>query len=197
MVIKFGKWVAKHKIFIIIAAVLLLIPATIGYISTRINYDVLSYLPKSLETVSGQDTMVDEFGMGAFSMIVVEDMDNKDVVALKEKLKKVNHVEKILWYDDALDISVPKEMLPDDLQEALFNGNATMMIALFDNTTSSDDTMEAVSQMRKIVQKQAYISGMSGVVTDIKNLSEKEMPIYVLIAVVLSCIVLSIFTDCM
>lgn len=98
MVIKFGKWVAKHKIFIIIAAVLLLIPATIGYISTRINYDVLSYLPKSLETVSGQDTMVDEFGMGAFSMIVVEDMDNKDVVALKEKLKKVNHVEKILWY---------------------------------------------------------------------------------------------------
>ena len=96
MVIKFGKWVAKHKIFIIIAAVLLLIPATIGYISTRINYDVLSYLPKSLETVSGQDTMVDEFGMGAFSMIVVEDMDNKDVVALKEKLKKVNHVEKIL-----------------------------------------------------------------------------------------------------
>ena len=192
MVIKFGKWVAKHKIFIIIAAVLLLIPATIGYISTRINYDVLSYLPKSLETVSGQDTMVDEFGMGAFSMIVVEDMDNKDVVALKEKLKKVNHVEKILWYDDALDISVPKEMLPDDLQEALFNGNATMMIALFDNTTSSDDTMEAVSQMRKIVQKQAYISGMSGVVTDIKNLALEEMPVYVVVASVLSLIVLLI-----
>ena len=192
MVIKFGKWVAKHKIIIIIAAVLLLIPATIGYISTRINYDVLSYLPKSLETVSGQDTMVDEFGMGAFSMIVVEDMDNKDVVALKEKLKKVNHVEKILWYDDALDISVPKEMLPDDLQEALFNGNATMMIALFDNTTSSDDTMEAVSQMRKIVQKQAYISGMSGVVTDIKNLCLQELPIYVAIAALFSFIVLEI-----
>ena len=195
MVIKFGKWVAKHKIFIIIAAVLLLIPATIGYISTRINYDVLSYLPKSLETVSGQDTMVDEFGMGAFSMIVVEDMDNKDVVALKEKLKKVNHVEKILWYDDALDISVPKEMLPDDLQEALFNGNATMMIALFDNTTSSDDTMEAVSQMRKIVQKQAYISGMSGVVTDIKNLALSEMPLYVAVAALLALIVLLLAMD--
>ena len=195
MVIKFGKWVAKHKIFIIIAAVLLLIPATIGYISTRINYDVLSYPPKSLETVSGQDTMVDEFGMGAFSMIVVEDMDNKDVVALKEKLKKVNHVEKILWYDDALDISVPKEMLPDDLQEALFNGNATMMIALFDNTTSSDDTMEAVSQMRKIVQKQAYISGMSGVVTDIKNLALSEMPLYVAVAALLALIVLLLAMD--
>ena len=139
--------------------------------------------------------MVDEFGMGAFSMIVVEDMDNKDVVALKEKLKKVNHVEKILWYDDALDISVPKEMLPDDLQEALFNGNATMMIALFDNTTSSDDTMEAVSQMRKIVQKQAYISGMSGVVTDIKNLALSEMPLYVAVAALLALIVLLLAMD--
>ena len=192
MVIKFGKWVAKHKIIIIIAAVLLLIPATIGYISTRINYDVLSYLPKSLETVSGQDTMVDEFGMGAFSMIVVEDMDNKDVVALKEKLKKVNHVEKILWYDDALDISVPKEMLPDDLQEALFNGNATMMIALFDNTTSSDEAMEAVTNMRAIADKQCFISGMSGVVTDIKNLCLQELPIYVAIAALFSFIVLEI-----
>ena len=138
MVINFGKWVAKHKVLIIIIAVLLLIPSGIGYISTRINYDVLSYLPSSLETVSGQDTMVDEFGMGAFSMVVVEGMENKDVVALKEKLKEVEHVEKIIWYDDVMDISVPTEMLPDQYQKALFNGDATMMIVLFDNTTSSD-----------------------------------------------------------
>ena len=113
MVIKFGKWIAKHKILIIILAALLMIPSVIGYQMTRINYDVLSYLPNSLETVSGQDIMVDEFGMGAFSMVIVENMENKDVVELKEKLEKVNHVESILWYDDAVDISVPVEMLPE------------------------------------------------------------------------------------
>ena len=123
MVIKFGKWVASHRILIIIAAVLLLIPSAFGYVSTRVNYDVLSYLPSSLETVSGQDTMVDEFGMGAFSMVVVEGMENKDVVALKEKLETVEHVEKIIWYDDMVDISVPQEMLPEKLREALFNGD--------------------------------------------------------------------------
>ena len=106
MVIKFGKWLTRHKAVVLIIAFLLLIPATIGYVSTRINYDLLSYLPNSLETVSGQDTMVDEFGMGAFSMIVVEDMEKKDIVALKEKLKKVNHVEDVIWYDDAMDISL-------------------------------------------------------------------------------------------
>ena len=117
MVIKFGKWLTRHKAVVLIIAFLLLIPATIGYVSTRINYDLLSYLPNSLETVSGQDTMVDEFGMGAFSMIVVEDMEKKDIVALKEKLKKVNHVEDVIWYDDAMDITVPTEMLPDKLRE--------------------------------------------------------------------------------
>ena len=144
MVIKFGKWLTRHKAVVLIIAFLLLIPATIGYVSTQINYDLLSYLPNSLETVSGQDTMVDEFGMGAFSMVVVEDMEKKDIVALKEKLKKVNHVEDVIWYDDAMDITVPTEMLPDKLREGLFNGNATMMIALFDNTTSADSTMDAI-----------------------------------------------------
>ena len=182
MVIKFGKWLTRHKAVVLIIAFLLLIPATIGYVSTRINYDLLSYLPNSLETVSGQDTMVDEFGMGAFSMIVVEDMEKKDIVALKEKLKKVNHVEDVIWYDDAMDITVPTEMLPDKLREGLFNGNATMMIALFDNTTSADSTMDAITEMRGIVKKQAFISGMSGVVTDIKNLAMAEMPIYVVVA---------------
>lgn len=195
MVIKFGKWLTRHKAVVLIIAFLLLIPATIGYVSTRINYDLLSYLPNSLETVSGQDTMVDEFGMGAFSMIVVEDMEKKDIVALKEKLKKVNHVEDVIWYDDAMDITVPTEMLPDKLREGLFNGNATMMIALFGNTTSADSTMDAITEMRGIVKKQAFISGMSGVVTDIKNLAMAEMPIYVVVAAVLSLLILLLTMD--
>ena len=195
MVIKFGKWLTRHKAVVLIIAFLLLIPATIGYVSTRINYDLLSYLPNSLETVSGQDTMVDEFGMGAFSMIVVEDMEKKDIVALKEKLKKVNHVEDVIWYDDAMDITVPTEMLPDKLREGLFNGNATMMIALFDNTTSADSTMDAITEMRGIVKKQAFISGMSGVVTDIKNLAMAEMQIYVVVAAVLSLLILLLTMD--
>lgn len=195
MVIKFGKWLTRHKAVVLIIAFLLLIPATIGYVSTRINYDLLSYLPNSLETVSGQDTMVDEFGMGAFSMIVVEDMEKKDIVALKEKLKKVNHVEDVIWYDDAMDITVPTEMLSDKLREGLFNGNATMMIALFDNTTSADSTMDAITEMRGIVKKQAFISGMSGVVTDIKNLAMAEMPIYVVVAAVLSLLILLLTMD--
>lgn len=195
MVIKFGKWLTRHKAVVLIIAFLLLIPATIGYVSTRINYDLLSYLPNSLETVSGQDTMVDEFGMGAFSMIVVEDMEKKDIVALKEKLKKVNHVEDVIWYDDAMDITVPTEMLPDKLREGLFNGNATMMIALFDNATSADSTMDAITEMRGIVKKQAFISGMSGVVTDIKNLAMAEMPIYVVVAAVLSLLILLLTMD--
>lgn len=195
MVIKFGKWLTRHKAVVLIIAFLLLIPATIGYVSTRINYDLLSYLPNSLETVSGQDTMVDEFGMGAFSMIVVEDMEKKDIVALKEKLKKVNHVEDVIWYDDAMDITVPTEMLPDKLRKGLFNGNATMMIALFDNTTSADSTMDAITEMRGIVKKQAFISGMSGVVTDIKNLAMAEMPIYVVVAAVLSLLILLLTMD--
>lgn len=195
MVIKFGKWLTRHKALVLILAFVLMIPAAIGYVSTRINYDVLSYLPHSLETVSGQDTMVDEFGMGAFSMIVVEDMENKDVVALKEKLKAVSHVEDILWYDDAVDITVPKEMLPEKIKNALFHGNATMMIALFDNTTSADSTMEAITEMREIVKKQAFISGMSGVVTDIKDLAMAEMPVYVVVAATLALIILLITMD--
>lgn len=187
---KFGKFVTKHKYIILIIGVLLLIPSVIGMSMTRVNYDVLSYLPNTLETVKGQDIMVDEFGMGAFSMIVVEHMENKDVVKLKEKLQDVDHVEKIIWYDSVADISLPTEMLPGDLKEALFNGDATMMIALFDDTTSSDDTMGAVTEMREIVKDQAFISGMSGVVTDIKNLALAEMPIYVVIAATLSLLVL-------
>ena len=190
--IRIGKWITKHKNIILILTVLLLIPAAFGYVSTRVNYDVLSYLPESLETVKGQDIMVDEFGMGAFSMIIVEDMDMKDAVKLENKLEKIDHVKYVLFYDDALDISVPTEMIPEDLRKAFFNGDAKMMIAFFDSTTSTDETMGAIEKIRSTVSSNVYASGMSGVVTDIKNLALEEMPVYVVVASVLSLIVLLI-----
>lgn len=190
--IRIGKWITKHKNIILILTVLLLIPAAFGYVSTRVNYDVLSYLPESLETVKGQDIMVDEFGMGAFSMIIVEDMDMKDAVKLENKLEKIDHVKDVLFYDDALDISVPTEMIPEDLRKAFFNGDAKMMIAFFDSTTSTDETMGAIEKIRSTVSSNVYASGMSGVVTDIKNLALEEMPVYVVVASVLSLIVLLI-----
>lgn len=190
--IRIGKWITKHKNIILILTVLLLIPAAFGYVSTRVNYDVLSYLPESLETVKGQDIMVDEFGMGAFSMIIVEDMNMKDAVKLENKLEKIDHVKDVLFYDDALDISVPTEMIPEDLRKAFFNGDAKMMIAFFDSTTSTDETMGAIEKIRSTVSSNVYASGMSGVVTDIKNLALEEMPVYVVVASVLSLIVLLI-----
>ena len=193
--IKFGKWIAKHKVLIVIISMLLLIPSFLGMAATRVNYDILSYLPDSLETVEGQDIMVDEFGMGAFSMVVVEDMDLKDVAALKEKFQDVEHVKDVLWYDSVADLSIPVSMIPDKFKDAFFNGDATMMIALFDNTTSSDAAMEAVTDMRKIANEQCFISGMSGVVTDIKNIALQEMPIYVVIAACLSLLVLLLAMD--
>lgn len=187
-----GRWIAKHKRLIVLLYVVLLIPSALGYLKTRVNYDVLSYLPDTLETVSGQDIMVDEFGMGAFSMVIVEDMEMKDVSELKTRLEEVEHVKEVLWYDSAMDIRVPIELLPSDLKDALFKGNATMMIALFDDTTSSDASMSAITDMRKLVNKQCYISGMAGIVTDIKDLFLAEMPIYVTIAAVMCFLVLCI-----
>lgn len=193
--IKVGKWIAKHKVLIVLISMILLIPSVIGMAATRVNYDILSYLPDSLETVEGQDIMVDEFGMGAFSMVVVEDMGLKDVAALKEKFQDVEHVKDVLWYDSVADLSIPVSMIPDKFKDAFFNGDATMMIALFDNTTSSDAAMEAVTDMRKIANEQCFISGMSGVVTDIKNIALEEMPIYVVIAAGLSLLVLLLAMD--
>ena len=190
--VKTGKWIAKHRILIVLIGILLLIPSVIGTIKTRINYDILSYLPESLETVKGQDVMVDEFGTGAFSMVVVEDMPLKDVQKLKNKFEEIEHVKKVLWYDDIADISVPTSMMPKDLKNIFFADDSTMMLVLFDNTTSSDEAMEAVTNMRAIVDKQCFISGMSGVVTDIKNLCLQELPIYVAIAALFSFIVLEI-----
>ena len=190
--VKTGKWIAKHRILIVLIGILLLIPSVIGTIKTRINYDILSYLPESLETVKGQDVMVDEFGTGAFSMVDVSIIKLKDVQKLKNKFEEIEHVKKVLWYDDIADISVPTSMMPKDLKNIFFADDSTMMLVLFDNTTSSDEAMEAVTNMRAIVDKQCFISGMSGVVTDIKNLCLQELPIYVAIAALFSFIVLEI-----
>ena len=190
--VKVGKWIARHRILMLIIGFLLVIPSAIGMAKTRVNYDLLSYLPEHLETVKGQDILVDEYGMGAFSMVVVENMEMKDVQKLEEQLSEVPHVKDVLWYDDVADISLPVEMLPKDIREGFFKGDATMMIALFDNTTSSDDAMEAVTEMRKIANSQCFISGMTGVVTDIKNIALQELPVYVVIAAVLSLVVLEL-----
>ena len=190
--VKVGKWIAKHKYLIILISILLMIPSVIGMAKTRVNYDILSYLPDTLETIKGQDIMVDEYGMGAFSMVVVENMELKDVQKLEDAYSEIDHVKDVLWYDDVADLSLPVEMIPKDLREAFFKGDATMMLVLFDNTTSSDEAMEALTEMRKISNDQCFLSGMSAIVTDTKNLAESEVAIYVLIAVVLSCIVLAL-----
>lgn len=190
--VKVGKWIAKHKVLVLLIGLLLVFPSMIGIAKTRVNYDLLSYLPETLETVKGQDIMVDEFGMGAFSMVVVENMEMKDIQKLEDEFSQVEHVKDVLWYDDVADISLPVEMIPKDLREAFFKEDATMMLVLFDNTTSSDDAMDALTELRKLANKQCFISGMTGVVTDIKNIAMKELPIYVVIAAVLSLVVLEL-----
>lgn len=190
--VKVGKWIARHRILMLLIGVLLIVPSIIGIAKTKVNYDLLSYLPDHLETVKGQDILVDEFGMGAFSMVAVENMDMKDVQKLEKEFEKVPHVQDVLWYDDVADISLPTEMIPKDIRKAFINGDATMMLVLFDDTTSSDNSMEALTQLRKIANKQCFISGMTGIVTDIKNIAMKELPIYVVIAALLSLVVLEI-----
>jgi len=192
---KFGKGVVKLRIPILIVSFLLLIPSFFGYVGTRVNYDILSYLPKDIETMVGQDILVDEFGTGAFSMFMAEGMKPKEVAALKAEIEGVDYVEKVIWYDSVMDISVPMELMPDELYEAFNSGDCTLMIIIFNETTSADSTMEAIEEIRRIADKDCFLSGMSAVVTDTKNLSEKEAPIYVFIAVLLTCIVLSLAMD--
>ena len=190
---KFGKWVVKCRIPILILAVALLVPSLIGMIMTRINYDMLTYLPGDIDTVVGQDILMDEFGKGAFSFVIIEGMDPKDVSSLREDISHVDHVDTVLWYDDFADVSVPMEILPSKLYDAFNSGDSTMLAIFFD--TSSDDTMEAITAIRSIAGKQCFVSGMSAMVTDLKDLCEKEEPIYVGIAVALACVAMMIFMD--
>ena len=190
--VNFGKKVVKYRVLILILGVLLLIPSVFGYLNTRVNYDVLTYLPDNIETMKGQDILVNDFGTGAFSMFIVDGMEEKNVAELKEKIEKVDHVANVIWYDSIADISVPMSMLPDDIYDVFNSDTGTMMAIFFDEGTSSDGTMDAIAQIRKIAGKQCFLSGMSAVVTDTKNLAEKETPVYVLIAVILAVIVLGL-----
>lgn len=192
---KFGKWVVKCRIPILILAVALLVPSLIGMIMARINYDMLTYLPGDIDTVVGQDILMDEFGKGAFSFVIIEGMDPKDVSSLREDISHVDHVDTVLWYDDFADVSVPMEILPSKLYDAFNSGDSTMLAIFFDTSTSSDDTMEAITAIRSIAGKQCFVSGMSAMVTDLKDLCEKEEPIYVGIAVALACVAMMIFMD--
>ena len=193
--VAFGKKVVKFRIPILIISILLLIPAGLGYVNTRVNYDLLTYLPEDIETMQGQDILVKDFGTGAFSMFIVDGMEDKEVSALKAKIENVEHVQKVLWYDSLADISMPKSMIPKDVYEVFNSDTGTMMAIFFDEGTSSDGTMDAIGEIRKLAGKQCFLSGMSAIVTDTKNLAEKETPLYVLIAVVLAVIVLGLTMD--
>ena len=193
--VKFGKKVVKYRVLILIIGVLLLIPSAFGYLNTRVNYDVLTYLPEDIETMVGQDILVNDFGTGAFSMFIVDGMEDKDVSKLKAKIEEVDHVERVLWYDSLADISIPKSMLPSKIYDVFNSETGTMMAIFFDEGTSADGTMDAIGEIRSIANEQCFLSGMSAVVTDTKNLAEKETPVYVLIAVLLAVVVLAITMD--
>ena len=192
---RFSKAVVKHRILILIVVLVLMIPSVLGMAGTRINYDMLDYLPEDMETVIGQNELLEDFGKGAFSFIIVEDMHAKDVAALKEKIEQVDHVETVLWYDSIADLSIPMELLPDKIYNEFNTENATMMAVFFDTSTSSDITMDAIREIRQIAGKQCFVSGMSALVTDLKDLCEKEEPIYVGIAVLLACVAMLVFLD--
>ena len=192
---RFSKAVVKCRVPILIITLLLMIPAVLGMVGTRINYDMLDYLPSDMDTVVGQDLLKEDFGKGAFSFIILEDMPAKDVVALKEKIEKVNHVETVLWYDDLADISGPMELLPEKVWKEFNTDHSTMMAVFFDSATSEDVTMDAIREIRSIAGKQCFVSGMSALVTDLKDLCEKEEPIYVGLAVVCACAAMMLFLD--
>jgi uncharacterized protein len=192
---RFSKAVVKYRVPILILSVLLLIPSVIGMANTRINYDMLDYLPDSMDTVTGQNVLMDEFGKGAFSLLVIEDMPAKDVSNLKKQIEQVEHVDSVVWYDSFADISMPMEMLPSTLYNAFNNDDATLMAVFFDSATSADVTMDAIREIRALAGKQVFVSGMSALVTDLKDLCEEEEPIYVGIAVVLACLAMLILLD--
>ncbi len=192
---KFSRGVVKSRIAILILALILMVPSVIGMVKTRVNYDMLTYLPSDMETVKGQNELLKDFNKGAFTFLIFENMPDKDVAALKEKVEKIEHVDTVLWYDSVADLSMPKEFLPEDIYKAFNSGNSTMMAVFFDTGTSDDRTMTAVKEIRKVCGEQCFISGMTALVVDLKDLCEKEEPIYVGLAVALSCVAMLLFLD--
>ena len=189
---KVSKAIAQSRILILVIAFLLLIPSVLGYLKTDVNYDILGYLPDELDTRIAQSILKDDFDCGSLGMLIVENMEDKDVSKLKEEVKKVEGVNDVIWIDDAIDLSVPKEILPEDIRDIFYSENSTLMIIKFAGTDASTETENALSDVRKIAGKQAFLSGVAGVIKDTKDLADKETPIYVLIAVILSIIILSI-----
>ena len=192
---KFSKAVVKYRVPILILTLVLLIPSVLGMTHTRINYDMLTYLPEDMETVIGQNELLEDFDKGAFAFLIVEDMPNQDVAALKEQISEVDHVDTVLWYDSVADLSIPMELLPDKIYNEFNTENATMMAIFFDSSTSSDVTMDAVRQIRGIAGKQCFLSGLTAMVVDLKDLCEREEPIYVGIAVALALFVMLLLLD--
>lgn len=193
--LKLGEWIAKNRAFILITAVILLIPSAIGYVNTRVNYDILSYLPKNINTMVGQDILKEDFGQGGFSLVMVEGMSDKDVAATADKISAVDHVSDVICYQSLTDCKIPKEILPENIRDFFNKGDTTMMAVFFDDTTSADGTLKAVETMRNITSKQCFISGMSAITLDMKNLTQSETLIYAVIAVILTSIVLMITMD--
>lgn len=192
---RFGQLIVKGRYIILVVSILLLIPAAIGYFNTRVNYDLLYYLPDGIDTMKGQEILMDEFDAGAFGIVMVDKMDDYDVSKLVEKMKKVDHVSRVLWYDSFADAGIPKSMLPDKVYDAFNKGTSTIMMVIFDDTSSGEGTMEAINEIRSVTKHQCMISGISAVVTDTRDLSDHETPIYVCIAVLLSVIILSLLMD--
>ena len=192
---RFGKAVVKHRIFILILTAALLVPSVFGMIGTRVNYDMLTYLPEDIDTVIGQNELLKDFNKGAFTFLIFEDMPNKDVAALKQQVEHVEHVDTVLWYDSLADLSVPMELLPEKVYKAFNSDHSTMMAVFFDSGTSEDVTMDAVKQIRSICGKQCFVSGMTALVVDLKDLCEQEEPIYVALAVALACVAMLLFLD--
>ena len=195
MMIKFSKAIVKHRSLILIIAAVLIIPSVIGMAGTRINYDMLSYLPDDIETIEGQDILLKDFGKGAFSFVIVDGMEDKDISKLRGKLEKIDNVDSVIWYDSLMDISVPKEVLPDEIYNAFNSGDSTVMAVFFKTSTSADETMKAIKEIRKTAGKSCFVTGMSAVVTDLKDLCEREEPIYVGLAVLLCCAAMMLFMD--
>lgn len=193
--LKFSQWLVKHKAVVLVLGVLLIIPCAIGFINTRVNYDILSYLPKDIDTMKGQDILKEEFGQGGFSFVMVDGMTDKEVAETADKLAEVDHVSKVICYQSLTDLNVPKEVLPQKVYDMFNKGDTTMMAVLFDDTTSADVTLEAIDKMRDITSEQCFISGMSAITTDMKHLSDSESIIYSVIAVILVSIVLIFAMD--
>lgn len=189
---KFGSFIAKNRIVVLIIATILLIPSILGMVNTRINYDILTYLPQNLDSMKGQKILDKTFSNAATSMLIIEDMEPKDVVKIKDKVSKVEGVEKVIWTNDFVDITVPKDILPDKVKNALYTDHSTMLVIKFKESPASETTQKGIESIRKITNKQCFLSGMSAIVKDTKDLSDKETPFYVVIAVILSVIVLSL-----